>query len=857
MKLTPAQNSRIEMQAEKKYWAFISYSHKDVKWARWLHSMLERYRIPKRLVGRETTAGRIPRRLRPVFRDRDELAAGVNLSESIQASLRSSRALVVVASPAAAKSPYVDAEIRELQQTGRGDQILCLIVDGEPRALARHKNEADECFPPSLCSGPEPLGADIRPNADGKRDAFLKIVSGLLAIGFDELKQRDQRQRFRRRMLLGGVSVVLAAILAVSLIVAERAREEARTQAAIATLRAEDARHSQYAARIRVAREEYEQNRLAGAAAQLAACPADLRGWEWHYLWRVVNRAPRTWTGGEPSRVSIPGGPVRDARFSEDGSIITFVYAPGQEFRLRLSDDGWTKTNGAAPPPPEPEFLNAEIWQHRDIYEVFPSPDSSRYAVEHVLGGTLFGQLPNFVIVDAASGEPLFEIERPETVTIAFTPDGRHLVSGGSSLADQILLRDSSSGAIVRALGQHPGSVVRFAVSQDSRKAASGAWDGTIKLWDLAGPGEPRWLRGHSSNITVLAFVAGTGDLISLDSAGVMKRWNAGLSAEVQVFGNPADKAFAVSADPTRSRVLWGGPLGVREWSIEAPDGRTLVDGRAVAVHAAAGLAAVVQRRQAGFAALLVDTKGNEIRELIPRVSPAAFEAFFSADGSRVVWREGFTWRTVDATPTSTIRSFEARGPVALSENGDTFAAELDTSSSWRLWSTTSGQPIGQHEGHRIGSLFFSSVGTLAIDLTRHRLRRSAPNQDFGHALSIDSGSTTVAALSPDGRTLIGASNDESIVWNLAGAGGEKRFVGRWSGAEMLLFNPDGSRLLSVHNKTLKLWESRDWTEILNLEGHVGRVESVHFSSDGSRIMSIDAMDTARVWISRPTGDAR
>jgi hypothetical protein len=34
-----------------RYWAFISYSHQDKSWGRWLHRALETYRVPQRLVG--------------------------------------------------------------------------------------------------------------------------------------------------------------------------------------------------------------------------------------------------------------------------------------------------------------------------------------------------------------------------------------------------------------------------------------------------------------------------------------------------------------------------------------------------------------------------------------------------------------------------------------------------------------------------------------------------------------------------------------------------------------------------------------------------------------------------------------
>ena len=59
----------------RSYFAFISYSHNDKLWADWLHKSLETYRVPSRLVGQTTDAGIVPKRLTPIFRDRDELAS--------------------------------------------------------------------------------------------------------------------------------------------------------------------------------------------------------------------------------------------------------------------------------------------------------------------------------------------------------------------------------------------------------------------------------------------------------------------------------------------------------------------------------------------------------------------------------------------------------------------------------------------------------------------------------------------------------------------------------------------------------------------------------------------------------------
>src|SRR5688572_22011481 len=90
-----------------RYRAFISYSHRDAAFGRRLHRRLEAYRIPRRLVGRTTPLGAVPRRLAPIFRDREELPAADDLTTEVRAALAASGALIVVCSPAAAASPWV------------------------------------------------------------------------------------------------------------------------------------------------------------------------------------------------------------------------------------------------------------------------------------------------------------------------------------------------------------------------------------------------------------------------------------------------------------------------------------------------------------------------------------------------------------------------------------------------------------------------------------------------------------------------------------------------------------------------------------------------------------------------------
>jgi len=202
--------SDMESKTEFKYWAFISYSHTDAAWAKWLHKTLERYRVPRRLVGRATERGcNVPRRIFPVFLDREELPGSSDLGQNIKEALRQSRYLIVICSPQSAASLWVNEEIRLFKAMGGEHRILPLIIEGEPNAGDKPECRQPECFPAALrfhvdaqgqitTERAEPVAADARHDHDGRQNSKLKLLAGILGVNYDELKQRERRRRFLR-----------------------------------------------------------------------------------------------------------------------------------------------------------------------------------------------------------------------------------------------------------------------------------------------------------------------------------------------------------------------------------------------------------------------------------------------------------------------------------------------------------------------------------------------------------------------------------------------------------------------------------------------------------------------------------
>jgi len=215
-----------------RYWAFISYSHADSATAAWLHRALETYRMPRPLIGMPIPAGSVPARLSPIFRDRDELPTASDLGHTIEEALRQSWCLVVICSPAAAKSRWVDAEVEAFRRLGRSERIHCLIVAGEPDSTEV------PCFPPALAGAlraqgqpaGEPIAADLRPHGDGRANARLKLVAGILGLRFDKFLRREQQRRHRLMLLVTLVSVLAAVVLATFSVMTISSRREADAQ---------------------------------------------------------------------------------------------------------------------------------------------------------------------------------------------------------------------------------------------------------------------------------------------------------------------------------------------------------------------------------------------------------------------------------------------------------------------------------------------------------------------------------------------------------------------------------------------------------------------------------------------------
>ena len=213
--------------AERRYKAFISYSHRDKRVANWLHHALETYRLP---LGEG--AAQASSRLQPIFKDREELPAADSLGEAIEMAIQASDALIVLCSPAAATSPWIAREI-DLYKRLNGDRnVFPVIVEGDPpnnfpAPLLQHYENGEPTG-----EAAEPIAADLRGQGDGKKLGKLKLVAGLAGVDLDSLVQRDAARKQKRLAFVASAALVgMVGTSALALYAIDQ-RDEAREQRA-------------------------------------------------------------------------------------------------------------------------------------------------------------------------------------------------------------------------------------------------------------------------------------------------------------------------------------------------------------------------------------------------------------------------------------------------------------------------------------------------------------------------------------------------------------------------------------------------------------------------------------------------
>ncbi len=458
-----------------------------------------------------------------------------------------------------------------------------------------------------------------------------------------------------------------------------------------------------------------------------------------------------------------------------------------------------------------PAGLVATLQGHTEaVYALAFTPDG-----KHVVTGSGDRALK---VWEVATGKELKTFAGPTghqnlVLSVSVSPDGSLIASGGSDNTAKVW--DFPRTSPLREIAKSDGTQA-LAVSPDGTRLAGGGKDGNIHIWNIADGKELFNLPGHAGPVAGVAFSPNGQLLASSGSDRTLRFWDAVKGQAIAVFGAHAGPVVPPVFHPGANLLASAGGDGVLKfWNLPPAPPRSLAAQHADAV-----------------ACMALSADGGTI---------------LSGGADKVVrlsnFANGQAVRNLEGAQAA-IQCVGAGGPLVAAGTADRRLL---------VWQAQDGKLVGNvpaHDGAGVTSLAFNpgapQLATAGGDgLVKLWALPPLPGRALSHPDAV-----LAAAVSADGKRLVTGGADKVVrTWNLAAPQQpERQFSGHTAAVRAVAVAPNGQALASAgDDETIRFWNPANGQQTAVLGAHAGPVVGLAYHPNG-QILSASADGSLKLW---------